>query len=101
MENRHIIRMIFQYAMLVWEIGEKEEALRIFQQLLGSNHNDNIGARYAIVALLEGMPSMQAYEDKFMSKDGYMDAREVEEWFDKASKKHMSEIGWWFELEDE
>ena len=101
MENRHIIRMIFQYAMLIWEIGEKDEALHIFQQLLGSNHNDNIGARYAIVALLEGLSSMQAYEDKFMSKDGYMDAREVEEWFNKASKKHMDEIGWWFELEDE
>jgi len=90
MENRHIIRVIFQYAMFMWEVGEKEDALRIFQQLLGSNYNDNIGARYAIVALLEGLPSMEAYEDKFRSKDGYgLDARKVEKWFEKASNKYL------------
>ena len=102
MENRHIIRVIFQYAMLMWEVGEKDDALRIFQQLLGSNYNDNIGARYAIVALLEGLPSMEAYEDKFRSKGGYgLDAVEVEKWFKKASKKYHEEIGWWFEIEED
>jgi len=101
MENRHIARIIFQYAMRLWEIGEKSEALRIFKQLLSSNPNDNIGARYAIVALLEGLPSIQAYEEMFETDEGYLDATKVENWFEKVSKKYLDEIGWWFELDDE
>ena len=101
MENRHIIRILFQYAMLLWEVGEKDEALRIFQQLLASNSNDNIGARYAIVAMMEGMASMQEYEEKFETKDGYLDANKIEKWFQKTAKKYPNEIGWWFETEDE
>jgi tetratricopeptide (TPR) repeat protein len=100
MENRHIIRIIFQYAMLMWEVGEKDEALRIFQQLLGSNPNDNIGARYVIVAMLDGMASMREYEEKFETKEGYLDGNKVEKWFQKAAKKYPDEIGWWFDMED-
>ncbi len=99
-ENRHIIRMIFNYAMLTWETNNKDEALSIFTQLLASNPNDNIGARYAIVAMLEGMKSMDEYERKFGSKDGYIDAIKVEKWFEKAAKKYPNEIGWWFEMDD-
>ncbi len=102
-ENRHIIRMIFQFGMFLWEIEEKEEALEIFTLLLKSNINDNIGARYAIVAMLEGFESMGEYEEKFMSSNGFgLDAMAVEEWFNEASKKHKKVIGWWFdEVEDE
>lgn len=99
-ENRHIIRMLFNYAMYLWEVGEKDEALRIFLQLLASNPNDNIGARYAIVAMLEGMASMNVFEKKFETKEGYLDGMKVEKWFEKAAKKHPEEIGWWFELDD-
>lgn len=102
-ENRHIIRMIFNFGMFLWEIEEKEDALGVFMQLLKSNINDNIGARYAIVAMLEGFESMGEYEEKFMSSSGFgLDAMAIEEWFDKASKKHKKVIGWWFdEVEDE
>lgn len=65
-------------------------------QLLKSNVNDNIGARYAIVAMLEGFESMGEYEEKFMSGFG-LDAMAVEEWFNEASKKHKKVIGWWFD----
>lgn len=99
-ENRHIIRMIFNYAMLMWEGNNKDEALSIFAQLLASNPNDNIGARYAMVALLEGMGSMSEYERKFTSEDGYLNGTKVEKWFEKAVKKYPSELGWWFEIED-
>lgn len=95
-ENRHIIRMIFHFGMFLWEIEEKEDALEVFMQLLKSNVNDNIGARYAIVAMLEGFESMGEYEEKFMSGFG-LDAMAVEEWFNEASKKHKKVIGWWFD----
>ena len=44
-ENRHIIRMLFNYAMFMWEIEEKEQALALMMSLLKSNPGDNIGAR--------------------------------------------------------
>ncbi|MEA3492729.1 MAG: hypothetical protein U9R27_12635 [Campylobacterota bacterium] len=102
-ENRHVIRMISQFGMFLWEIEDKEEALEVFMQLLKSNINDNIGARYAIVAMLEGFESMAHYEQKFMGSHGFgLDAMAVEEWFSEASKKHKEVIGWWFEeVEDE
>ena len=101
MENRHIIRMIFNFGMFVWMNEDKEIALNIFMELLKSNHNDNIGARYSIVAILEGFNSQEEYEEQFESKDGQsMDYTELEEWFYKSAKKHKEVIGWWLDLED-
>ena len=99
-ENRHIIRMIFNFAMFIWaNDDDKEIALNIFMELLKSNPNDNIGARYSIVAILEGFESQDALEDKFESKDGMgMDIMALERWFNKAAQKHMDVIGWWFEF---
>jgi len=102
MENRHIIRMMYNYALKMWKIGEKDEALRVMQQLLASNPNDNIGARYGIVALLEGYEDMQSWEENFVSKSGYgLNALEVEKWFEKHAKKYPEEIGCWFEMTQE
>lgn len=100
MENRHIIRMIFNFGMFVWMNEDKEIALNIFMELLKSNHNDNIGARYSIVAILEGFNSQEEYEEQFESKDGQsIDYTELEEWFFKSAQKHKKVIGWWLELD--
>jgi len=103
MENRHIIRMIFNFAMFVWENDEnKEIALKIFMELLKSNHNDNIGARYSIVAILEGFSSQEEWEEKFESESGIgLEYGAVEEWFYKSAEKHRDIIGWWLDLEDD
>ena len=101
-ENRHIIRMLFNFAMFVWENGDKDTALNIFMQLLQSNHNDNIGARYSIVAILEGFNSQEEYEEQFEGESGYgLEYMKVEEWFHKAAQKHKDVIGWWLDLEEE
>jgi len=101
LENRHIIRMIFNFGMFIWANDEdKEIALNIFMQLLKSNHNDNIGARYSIVAILEGFDSQEDYEEKFKSKDGVgLEYEALEKWFYKAAYKHKKIIGWWIDLE--
>ncbi len=103
MENRHIIRMIFNFAMFVWANDEnKDIALKIFMELLKSNHNDNIGARYSIVAILEGFSSQEEWEEKFESESGIgLEYGAVEEWFYKAAEKHRDVIGWWLDLEDD
>jgi len=96
MENRHIIRMIFNFAMFVWANDEnKDIALNIFMELLKSNHNDNIGARYSIVAILEGFSSQEKWEEKFESESGIgLEYGAVEEWFYKVTEKHRDVIGW-------
>lgn len=102
MENRHIIRMIFNFGMFVWANDEnKEIALNIFMELLKSNHNDNIGARYSIVAILEGFNSQDEYEEQFESEDGHiLDYMKLEKWFYQSAQKHKDVIGWWLELDD-
>ena len=89
-ENRHIIRMIFNFAMFIWaNDDDKEIALNIFMELLKSNPNDNIGARYSIVAILEGFESQDALEEKFESKNGMgLEYEALERWFNKAAQKH-------------
>ncbi len=97
-ENRHIIRMIFNFAMFAWENGNKEIALDIFMKLLKSNPNDNIGARYSIVAILEGCESQEAYEEQFEVEDGYgLEYGALEEWFEKSVQKHKDVLGWWLD----
>lgn len=100
-ENRHIIRMIFNFAMFVWANGDKDIALNIFMELLKSNHDDNIGARYSIVAILEGFNSQQEYEEQFETADAMLEYAALEEWFYKSAQKHKNVIGWWLDLEDE
>lgn len=102
-ENRHIIRMIFNFAMFVWANDEnKEIALNIFMELLKSNHNDNIGARYSIIAILEGFSSQEVYEEHFESENGRgLEYEAIEKWFYDSSQKHLDVIGWWLDLDDE
>jgi len=92
--------MIFNFAIFIWaNDDDKEIALNIFMELLKSNPNDNIGARYSIVAILEGFESQDELEEKFETKDGMgMDGMALERWFNKAAQKHMDIVGWWFEL---
>jgi len=101
-ENRHIIRMIFNFGMFVWANDDKDIALNIFMELLKSNHNDNIGARYSIVAILEGFNSQEEYEEQFESESGHgLDYMKLEEWFYKSAEKHQDVIGWWLDLEED
>ena len=96
LENRHIIRAINAWATELWELERIQEALEIFRKLLKSNPNDNIGARYSILAIrLDLEPD---YEIKFEIKDmpGYMDASKVIKWFEKESKKFTDEFDWWY-----
>lgn len=60
------------------------------------NINDNIGARYAMMALLEGFKNNYEFEEIFLSKTGLgLDAFIMEEWFERAIEKHKDRIEWW------
>ena len=78
------------------EQGEKLEALKILMQLLHANPEDNIGARYAIVALLEGYATYEDFEKKF-EKDRFWDTVLLNTWFEAHAPKYKAFIGWWLE----
>jgi tetratricopeptide (TPR) repeat protein len=100
-ENRHIIRLLFNYATLLWIANDKDKALEILLNILKSNPNDNIGARYSILGILENFESQDHLEEYFISDDGeYLDWEKQEEWFFKNAKKYPRIFNWWLELEE-
>ena len=101
MENRHIIRVLFSFATFLWMGEDKNVALALLLQLLKSNTRDNVGARYSIVAILEGYESIEYLEEQFATEGGYMDAIAINEWFNEKVEKHRDVLGWWLDLEDE
>jgi len=100
MENRHIIRLLFNVATMYWAIGKTLNALSIFLQLLRSNPQDNIGARYAAVALLEGYRTYEHFEMEF-EKDGTLDIVQLMTWFDAKVLKHQEFLGCWLAFSDD
>ena len=99
-ENRHIIRVMFNFAALLWLNSDKKNALVIFNRLLKSNPDDNIGARYVIVAIHEGVKSIYEFEKMFDDGSGYSNWEAQEKWFWETSSKYKSEIGCWLESVD-
>lgn len=95
--NRHIIRIIYTWAVELWKSNKLEEALDLFRRLLKSNPNDNIGARYSILAIRLNLTP--GYDEQFESKrmPGYLDAVKISYWFEKNSKKFPDEFDWWWE----
>jgi len=97
MENRHIIRLLFNMATMLWATGIVLSALSIFLQLLRSNPKDNIGARYAAVALLEGYKTYEHFEMEFEEK-GVFDMESMESWFRTSVVKHQEFMGSWLDF---
>ncbi len=98
-ENRHIMRIMFAYATLVWLADDKNKALSIMLKLLHLNPNDNIGARYYVLALLEDYDCAEDVDEMF-DEQFNMDVIKIEEWFYEKAEKHGDVLGWWLELEE-
>jgi len=96
LENRHIIRAIYNWAILLWEERNNQEALDIFRRLLRSNPNDNTGCRFDILSIKMNLPSSFLVDKFGNGKYGGLDGLKVSEWFDKNSKRFPEEFGWWF-----
>ena len=92
-ENRHIIRALARGADNLWFEGKTEEALDIYRKLLHSNLNDNIGARFAIVALRMGL----SYDEyiKEVWPEPTMPVEHITKWFSKNAPKFMDELSEW------
>ncbi len=93
LENRHIIRALCNFALLQWEQDHIRLSLEIYRKLLASNLNDNIGARYSILAILLGYGP--DYEALFLPDTGPifgLDANKMDAWFDANAPKFSNEF---------
>lgn len=55
MENRPILKALYNFAICCWVPREKDKAIETFKLLLRLNPSDNQGSRFCLLALLEGM----------------------------------------------
>ena len=92
-ENRHIVRTLSNFALLQWEQGDVRLALEIYRKLLASHINDNIGARYAILALRLGYnPDYEALFLPDTEPAIDLDVVKSMKWFDRHSKQFPEEF---------
>jgi tetratricopeptide (TPR) repeat protein len=102
MENRHLVRMLDRFACDLWDGGREVYAIELYRKLLKSNPNDNIGARYNILAISLGYDCDEV-ENEFPTEDkrpGFVDAIKMEKWFRKNAVDFPEEFEWWFELQE-
>lgn len=100
LENRHIVRAINGWAYNLWHRGKTNEALEIFRKLLKSNLNDNVGARYSILAIRLGLN--HDYDEEFAHPNGHgLDVGKTLKWWDKNYKKFPDEFTEWQKYIDE
>jgi hypothetical protein len=82
-ENRPLIRGLFRKADKLWIAGNLAEAHELFTKLYKTNEDDNIGVRYCLKAIGQGM-SRDDFNKRFVSADGgYYISDELEKWFER------------------
>jgi len=52
LESRPFMRAMVALAMLYWEIGQGDEAIELWREMLRLNPNDNLGVRYLLLSCL-------------------------------------------------
>lgn len=100
LENRHLMRIIEQYADYLHRDDKTEDALYVYRKLFRMNPNDNQGIRDKILAIRLGLKQDEWYQP-FLVQEGPMAGEGLEgiplmEWFDSNAKKFPDEFDWWF-----
>lgn len=85
MENRPMIRGLYNGADKMWKDGKLNQANELFSKILKTNEGDNIGARYSVKATQEQM-SHEDFEKRFTYEDDGMTLYndELEKWFGES-----------------
>jgi tetratricopeptide (TPR) repeat protein len=96
MENRPIIRFLNMGAEELWEEDDLDAAKELYEGLLRSNWMDNIGARYCLLAIYQGM-SFEDYDNNFEAEDGL--GKDIDKWFGKGFKKYPLLVEWEKQIE--
>lgn len=94
MDNRHLIRIIDRYAYELWSMGRRGYALDIYRKLLKSNPNDNVGARYNILAILMGFDAGEIEDNFPADTPGFVDATKIDDWFYENAPDYPEDFKW-------
>ena len=97
-ENQHIVRTILHKAISEWEQRNWQDTLDLFRLLLITNPNDNVAARFYLLAIRMGF-TFTGFEDRF-NKGGYYD-NELNEWFNEHVERFPDEFDWWLKKIEE
>lgn len=92
-ENRHIIRALMRKADHEWQQGNADNALTLYKNLLKTNLSDNIGARYAIIGIKNGLTYTQYMEQVWPSDT--VPAGQIDSWFKKHAPAAETELAEW------
>jgi hypothetical protein len=79
--NKIICRTIFRYAIDLWKENKNQDALRLYHYLFYCNPDDNLGIRFHILGILEGLTHEQTFEKEISEE--YLD-----KWFNSTSLNH-------------
>lgn len=83
-ENRSIIRFLFNGACREWEQGNLDKTGQLYTGLLSSNLYDQIGTRYDLLALIEGL----TYEEHITRFGEEEISEEQMNWFNENAPLH-------------
>lgn len=70
-EARPYMRAMFSLAELLWDLGQRPEALELYAKLLVLNPDDNQGVRFTLVTHYLSLSDYQAAEDLLQQFDDY------------------------------
>ncbi len=101
LDNRPIVRTLLQKARQLWHAGTVDpeswrRAFAIHENILRTNPNDNAGARYLVLAMLERM-APDEFDERFTAWKEYVGEvsnGQDEPWFQLNAPKHQ-ELRWW------
>gem|GEM_PF-2986764 len=78
-ENRTLIRLLDNWAEVLWEVGEVPGTLEIYRKLLRSDPADHIGARYKILAIRLNLGF--DYENELLKNGEFVNNPDIAAWF--------------------
>lgn len=97
-ENRHLLCVFQEYALLLWENDCLDEALELFRRILCMNPSDEQGIRYSMLALKMDLDICE-WDTPFVTTDEHgcevgIDEEKMEAWFQKNAPQFSDEFRW-------
>lgn len=89
LENRHILRAFARRIVYWYGQGKTTEALELARKVLRVSPEDNLGLRYYILAIREGM-SAEQFKKRF-DRGGFWD-QDIWKWFESKLEKYPEEF---------
>ncbi len=88
--NRHILELLVNYGIFLWETGQIDRALEVLKFTYRLDRRDEAGVRYYILAIKLGL-GLDKFERAF-SVEGSYDTKDLENWFNSHKEVFYREI---------